>query len=216
MPSLIRTGRWAKREAEGPWAYGRGGAGLHASVLPWLRERDVAVLAGDAVNDVQPSGVEGMGRPVHTLTQVNLGLPIADNAYLEDVAREAERLGRWEFHVQPAHHVDRGRHGDPLQRERHVLTTAARGEGLVPPPSRAPVRRLAACQPLLPRSPGRGVTGSPSPETAACRTPGRGGEPFLSRPARRSASAPRALTNRRRSPCAADPRPPSWSRSPGP
>lgn len=94
---LIRTGRWAKRAAEGPWAYGRGGAGLHASVLPWLRERDVAVLAGDAVNDVQPSGVEGMGRPVHTLTQVNLGLPIADNAYLEDVAREAERLGRWEF-----------------------------------------------------------------------------------------------------------------------
>ena len=94
---LIRTGRWAKRAAEGPWAYGQGAAGLHASVLPWLRERDVAVLAGDAVNDVQPSGVEGIRRPVHTLTQVNLGLPIADNAYLEEVAREAQRLERWEF-----------------------------------------------------------------------------------------------------------------------
>ena len=94
---LIRTGRWAKRAADGPWAYGQGGAGLHASVLPWLRERDVALLAGDAVNDVQPSGVRGMRRPIHTLTQVNLGLPIADNAYLEDVAREAQRLGRWEF-----------------------------------------------------------------------------------------------------------------------
>jgi hypothetical protein len=31
------------------------------------------------------------------LTQVNLGLPIVDNAYLEDAAREAERLKRWEF-----------------------------------------------------------------------------------------------------------------------
>ncbi len=94
---LIRSGRWAKREAEGPWAYGRGGAGLHASVLPWLRARDVSLLASDAVNDVQPSGVHGINRPIHQVTQVNMGLPLVDNAYLEDAAREAERLKRWEF-----------------------------------------------------------------------------------------------------------------------
>jgi hypothetical protein len=94
---LIRGGRWAKREADGPWPYGQAGAGLHASVLPWLRARDVSVLASDAVNDVQPSGVEGINRPIHQLTQVNLGLPIVDNAYLEDAAREAARLKRWEF-----------------------------------------------------------------------------------------------------------------------
>ena len=94
---LIRGGRWAKREAEGPWAYGRGGAGLHASGVPWLRERDVSLLASDAVNDVQPSGVEGINRPIHQVTQVNMGLPLVDNAYLEDAAREAQRLGRWEF-----------------------------------------------------------------------------------------------------------------------
>ncbi|MQA29952.1 MAG: cyclase family protein [Luteitalea sp.] len=94
---LIRGGRWAKRAADGPWAYGQGGAGLHASVLPWLRARDVSLLASDAVNDVQPSGVQGIGRPVHQLTQVNMGLPIVDNAYLEDAAGEAERLKRWEF-----------------------------------------------------------------------------------------------------------------------
>ena len=96
---LVRTGRWAKREAEGPWRYGQGGAGLHASVLPWLRERDVAVLVGDAVNDVQPSGVGGINRPIHQLTQVNLGLPIVDNGYLRDVATTAARLQRWEFMV---------------------------------------------------------------------------------------------------------------------
>jgi hypothetical protein len=94
---MIRGGRWAKRDAEGPWAYGSGGAGLHASVMPWLRARDVAIIISDAVNDVQPSGVEGIGRPVHTLTQVNLGLPIVDNAYLEDAAEVAQRLQRWEF-----------------------------------------------------------------------------------------------------------------------
>ena len=31
------------------------------------------------------------------MTQVNMGLPLVDNAYLEDAAREAQRLGRWEF-----------------------------------------------------------------------------------------------------------------------
>jgi hypothetical protein len=96
---LVRGGRWAKREQEGPWQYGQGGAGLHASVLPWLHERGVALLVGDAVNDVQPSGVEGLNRPVHQLTQVNLGLPLVDNGYLEDVAREAAARRRWEFMV---------------------------------------------------------------------------------------------------------------------
>ena len=75
------------------------GAGLHASVLPWLQERGVSVLVGDAVNDVQPSGVRGVSRPVHTMTQVFLGLPLVDNAYLEDVAREAAARRRWEFMI---------------------------------------------------------------------------------------------------------------------
>ncbi|MEK7259819.1 MAG: cyclase family protein [Pseudomonadota bacterium] len=94
---FVRTGRWERRDALGPWQYGQGGAGLHASVLPFLKERDVAMLIGDAVNDVQPSGVEGINRPIHQLTQVNIGLPIVDNGYLEDVADTAARLQRWEF-----------------------------------------------------------------------------------------------------------------------
>lgn len=94
---FVRTGRWERRDALGPWQYGQGGAGLHASVLPFLKERDVAILIGDAVNDVQPSGVEGINRPIHQLTQVNIGLPIVDNGYLEDVAATAARLQRWEF-----------------------------------------------------------------------------------------------------------------------
>jgi hypothetical protein len=96
---LVRGGRWARRAAEGPWRYGQGGAGLHASVLPWLKDRGVALLVGDAVNDVQPSGVEGINRPIHTMTQIFIGLPLVDNGYLEDVAREAADRGRWEFMV---------------------------------------------------------------------------------------------------------------------
>ena len=65
----------------------------------WLHERGVSVLVGDAVNDVQPSGVQGINRPVHQPTQVFIGLPLVDNGYLEDVAPEAEQRGRWEFMV---------------------------------------------------------------------------------------------------------------------
>jgi hypothetical protein len=96
---MVRTGRWAKRAAEGPWQYDQGGAGLHASVLPWLHARGVSLLVGDAVSDVQPSGVEGSGRPVHTISMVAMGLPLVDNGYLEDVAREASRLKRWQMTV---------------------------------------------------------------------------------------------------------------------
>ena len=96
---LVRGGRWAKRAQEGPWRYDRAGAGLHASVLPWLKERGVALLVGDAVNDVQPSGVQGINRPIHTMTQVFIGLPLVDNGYLEDVAREARARNRWEFMI---------------------------------------------------------------------------------------------------------------------
>ena len=94
---IIRTGRWAQREQEGPWYSDRGGAGLHASALHWLRERDVAVLASDAWNDVLPSGVEGVARPIHQMALVVMGLPLVNNAYPEDAAEVARSLGRWEF-----------------------------------------------------------------------------------------------------------------------
>ena len=44
---FVRTGRWARRAEVGPWATSEEGAGLHASVAPWLRERGVAMLGGD-------------------------------------------------------------------------------------------------------------------------------------------------------------------------
>lgn len=98
---LIRTGRWAKRAKTGPWTVGRASAGLHGSVVPWLKAREISILASDAVNDVQPSGVTGQGeaanRPIHTLMIAVLGVPLVDNGYFEDAAREAAQRHRWEF-----------------------------------------------------------------------------------------------------------------------
>jgi len=98
---FIRTGRWARREKLGAWNAAREAAGLHASTMPWIKQRDISLLGGDGVNDVQPSGIVGQGeaanRPVHTLIIAVMGVPLVDNAYLEDVAREAASRKRWEF-----------------------------------------------------------------------------------------------------------------------
>jgi hypothetical protein len=53
--------------------------------MPWLKQRDVALLGNDGVNDVQPSGVEGSPRPIHQLAIVALGLPLVDVMDLEAV-----------------------------------------------------------------------------------------------------------------------------------
>ena len=97
---LLRTGRWARREAKGAWGPMEGAAGLHASCAPWLKERGVAILGSDAGSDVVPSGitgVEGIFLPIHELAIVALGVPIIDNADLERASQEAQKRKRWEF-----------------------------------------------------------------------------------------------------------------------
>ncbi len=96
---FLRTGRWARRAKTGPWNAARETPGLHASVLPWLKQRDIALLGGEGVADVQPSGVEGWPRPIHDILLPVMGTPLVDNGYYEDLAREAARLKRWEFMV---------------------------------------------------------------------------------------------------------------------
>jgi kynurenine formamidase len=94
---FLRTGRWARRAALGPWPVGRNEAGYHASVAPWLKARGVSFLASDDAQDVTPSLVDGINLPVHTLAITALGVDILDNQDLEAVAETAARLNRWEF-----------------------------------------------------------------------------------------------------------------------
>jgi kynurenine formamidase len=111
---LLRTGRWARRDAEGPWDVSARSAGLHASAVRWLRERGVSVLGSDVASDVFPSGVEGVSHPVHLLALVGLGMPIFDNLDLEAVAGEAARQGRWDFLLTAAPLPVPGGTGSPL------------------------------------------------------------------------------------------------------
>ncbi len=94
---FVRTGRWARQAAHGPWNVGEHTAGLHASVARWLKERGVAMVGGDAANDVAPAGVEGAFYPLHSLAIAAMGIHLFDNCDLEALAQAAAQRKRWEF-----------------------------------------------------------------------------------------------------------------------
>jgi kynurenine formamidase len=111
---FIRTGRWARRAAVGPWDVGAGSAGLHASCARWLKQRDVAIIGSDAASDVVPSGVEGVSLPIHQLVLVALGVHIFDNCDLEALGEEAAKRNRWEFLLTASPLAVPGGTGSPL------------------------------------------------------------------------------------------------------
>ncbi len=94
---LVRTGRWAAVAARGDWNPRERLAGLHGSCLPWLHERGVALLGGDGVSDVHPSGIDGVRLPIHQVGIVAMGLPLLDNLDLERLAEAARQEARHAF-----------------------------------------------------------------------------------------------------------------------
>ena len=111
---FVRTGRWARRAELGPWQVSGDSAGLHASVLPWIKERGVAFVGSDAATDVMPSLVEGVGQPVHTMLIAGFGTNIFDNMDLEALAETAAQENRWEFMLTAGPIPVEGGTGSPL------------------------------------------------------------------------------------------------------
>ncbi len=112
---FVRTGVWARRKALGPWLRGRaeGGrsAGLDPSVIPWLKQRDVAIMGSDHPQYVSPGTPRGA---VHDFALVYLGLPLFDNCDLEALADAAAARKRWSFLLTAAPLPIRGGTGSPL------------------------------------------------------------------------------------------------------
>ena len=106
---------WPYRRKFGPYVRGRAGkdAGLDATVIPWLRQRDIAVLGSDHPQGVNPSATE-MPNAVHDFALVSLGVPLLDNCDLEALAEAAAARNRWEFMLQTAPLPVRGATGSPV------------------------------------------------------------------------------------------------------
>jgi kynurenine formamidase len=111
---FIRTGRWARRAQVGAWDVRKQAAGLDASVIPWLRQRDIAILAGEAPQDATPAGADLKGLPVHGFALKYLGVHLLDNVSLDAVAEAAAARKRWAFLVTAAPLPMTGGTGSPI------------------------------------------------------------------------------------------------------
>ena len=96
---LIRWGRWARQDALGPFDTGREAAGLDNNVIPWLKERDVAIAGWETPGYVpQPEG-DLPRTALHNFALTILGIQVLDRADFQALANAAAERNRWEFMV---------------------------------------------------------------------------------------------------------------------
>jgi len=91
---LIATGRESRDDAVGF----QGLAGVHAECLPWLREREIAMLGSDGITDPIPGlGIANWPFPVHMVGIAGMGIHLVDNMALRALGAACAERNRWEF-----------------------------------------------------------------------------------------------------------------------
>jgi kynurenine formamidase len=94
---FVRSGHALRAAAEGD---AHDEEGLHEGLLPeavgWLRERDVAIYAGDCIEQ-RPTSYERVRMPLHQIGLARIGLWILDCPDLEALAAACARNGRSDF-----------------------------------------------------------------------------------------------------------------------
>lgn len=88
---LVRTGAGTRNTRERR-------AGLHPECLPWVKEKQIALLVSDGDSDVAPlPAFDRWSSAFHAVAIPHLGMPLVDNADLDTAARVCAERGRWEF-----------------------------------------------------------------------------------------------------------------------
>lgn len=97
---LLRTGYGRFVRTSGRrLALDEGCPGWSADALPWLHQRQAALIGCDTPTDMRPSGHEAVGLPlpVHHIGIVAMGLTLIDNCDLEPLAETCRRKQRYDF-----------------------------------------------------------------------------------------------------------------------
>jgi len=94
---LLRWGRWARGKALGPWNTDEAAAGLDNRVIPWIKQRDIALLSWETPGYVpQPPG-DLPRLALHNFVLSHLGVMLIDRGDFDDLAAVAAQRNRWEF-----------------------------------------------------------------------------------------------------------------------
>jgi kynurenine formamidase len=94
---LLRWGRWARREAAGPFDTWAEAAGFDNTVIPWLKARDIAILGWESPGYTPRPEGDLPTLALHDFALTMLGIHLLDRADLEALSETAGAEGRWEF-----------------------------------------------------------------------------------------------------------------------
>ena len=94
---LFRWGRWARKDAVGSFDTWQEAAGLDNTVIPWLKERDIAILGWEAPGYTPRPEGDLPTLALHDFALTMLGVHLIDRANLDELAEMAAEQNRWEF-----------------------------------------------------------------------------------------------------------------------
>ncbi len=91
---VLRWGRYGRRAQLGPE---EGAAGFDNSILPWLKQRDVALIVWETAGYSPQVPGDLFTNAVHNFVMAIMGIHILDRADLEALSQAAAARNRWEF-----------------------------------------------------------------------------------------------------------------------
>ena len=91
---VLRWGRYGRRAKLGPE---EGAAGFDNSILPWLKQRDVALIVWETAGYAPQVPGDLFQNAVHNFVMAILGIHILDRADLEALSEAAASRNRYEF-----------------------------------------------------------------------------------------------------------------------
>jgi kynurenine formamidase len=109
---FVHVGLEAREAQQGPEDVSHR-AGLHAEVLPWLHDRDVAVYSGDCVERI-PYPSPRVPLPLHQIGLVAMGLVLLDCPLMAGLVHTCRELERYEFLLSAAPLPIPGGTGSPV------------------------------------------------------------------------------------------------------
>jgi kynurenine formamidase len=94
---LLRWGRWTRRAKLGAWNVDQGSAGFDNSVIPWLKQRDPALVGWETPGYAPALPGDLPRSALHNFALTILGIHLLDRADFDALSEAAAARNRWEF-----------------------------------------------------------------------------------------------------------------------